>query len=71
MAYFLVNKQKDERTLCTNVEEAKEKLKALLETCESRHYTIERHDPVDDEFPSYLVHDQSGSPVGEFTILLE
>jgi hypothetical protein len=68
MAFWFVNKfEEEKKTMCFNEADAKEKLDAFLEICRGRNYQIEKHEPVDDDYPSFLVHDQSGALVGDFT----
>lgn len=69
MAYRFINKMSDEvGTLCADVDDAKSKLEAFLETCRSRENLVEERHVIDEEFPSYVVHDKEGTLVGDFTI---
>lgn len=69
MAYRFINKMSDEvGTLCADVDDAKGKLDAFLETCRSRGNLVEEHAVIGEEFPSYVVHDEDGTLVGDFTI---
>ena len=73
MAYRFVDRVKpeDKGTLCANKQHAEDMLDTFLETCRSRQYVVEPHHVIGDEYPTYLVHDQSGGLVGDFTITAE
>lgn len=69
MAFWFGSKfEADKATRCLSEADAQEKVEKFLEVCEGRNYQIEKHEPVDDDYPSFLVHDQSGALVGDFTI---